>query len=355
MEFESPDPQNQPASDASPQEPTAPDHPHESKRNWIRELQEQRGALYWLGTFAIGAFIIVVFPDVKAIWAVVGLLILYAHFGRRGQKDITKFADSVYFLGFLWTLIALIHALMGEIAADRVFYAFGYALLATATGMTIRMLLLQTHITAGDHIRDVQVDLDEQLKRCSNDLEGVSKDVEHFRNTSLKETFDHLTRYLATVEDEIRQRVTQATDESLNRLQESAQRFSDGVSGLKSPFKQLDSELQQVMGSLRKLHGKQQATHDSFAKTGQVLAESASKMAELKDVFSHLATSIKDVNSQTLKFAAEEMPRLQTDFKEVQRTISDLKGYSDNIRGTVSETLQFVKEHVDANRREPRA
>jgi hypothetical protein len=58
---------------------------------------------------------------------------------------IGQLADSLYFLGFLWTLWALIDSLVfkQKTARDAVFIIFGYALVTTAAGMFLRLLLLQ--------------------------------------------------------------------------------------------------------------------------------------------------------------------------------------------------------------------
>src|SRR5947208_5230201 len=61
------------------------------------------------------------------------------------NRNTAKLADSLYFMGFLWTLYALIDSLIrqgSQITSDTVFIAFGYALVTTGMGMFLRLALI---------------------------------------------------------------------------------------------------------------------------------------------------------------------------------------------------------------------
>ena len=100
--------------------------------------------IIWLVVVVIGAIII---SSVRQIGLIRSLLpifamIFYCVYGRLiTTKNASRFADSIYFMGFLWTLYALIDALIirqgAEITDIRT--AFGYALITTGAGMFLRL------------------------------------------------------------------------------------------------------------------------------------------------------------------------------------------------------------------------
>src|SRR6266850_3621449 len=92
----------------------------------------------WVLTFALGSLFITRGDPTqpRRIVAPVVLLFIYALLGTlEKKKNPLKFADSLYFLGFLWTLVALINAILpGSLDLSLTLKAFGYALLTTAAG-----------------------------------------------------------------------------------------------------------------------------------------------------------------------------------------------------------------------------
>src|SRR5947209_11787600 len=62
---------------------------------------------------------------------------LFANSSQAYQHSIVaQLADSMYFMGFVWTLWALIDSFVLRVnTSDAIFRTFGYALVTTATGM----------------------------------------------------------------------------------------------------------------------------------------------------------------------------------------------------------------------------
>ena len=91
---------------------------------------------------------------------------------------VENFADSLYFLGFLWTLVALIRALRGqELTSQTVFPAFGYALVTTAAGMLSRLLVIQFQETIPDQLADTQRDIEADLLALRDALRGARSEL----------------------------------------------------------------------------------------------------------------------------------------------------------------------------------
>lgn len=115
---------------------------------------------------------------------------------------IGQLADSLYFLGFLWTLWALIDCFVIHqmSIAHAVFRAFGYALVTTASGMFLRLLLLQFRY--GDGAADQADHVERQLQVFTREIGYAVNALGDFRNKSdeaLAAWITSLTRSCDTV------------------------------------------------------------------------------------------------------------------------------------------------------------
>jgi hypothetical protein len=101
------------------------------------------------------------------------------------MSRIGQLADSIYFLGFLWTLWALIDSfVIHQMSfADAVFRTFGYALVTTAAGMFLRMLLLQFQFPPGAEQEDFDESAAEVLGPAV-ELERLAGEVNNLSNTT---------------------------------------------------------------------------------------------------------------------------------------------------------------------------
>jgi len=223
---------------APPPQPSPHRAPH-AGTSWTRSLAEKRLGFGWIVTFGIGALLIVRgTPDQpRRIAAPVVLLVLYALYGAiHRRKNTPKFADSLYFLGFLWTLVALIDTILpADVELGHVLKAFGYALVTTAAGMLLRSLFLQFHETASEQVVEAQDELDRQVMALGEQFRGARQELEHFR-TGLSQRLDievnGLVSSLATVRGGIEEAHSLAT--------------KAGVDGMAKAVSALDKELQGV-------------------------------------------------------------------------------------------------------------
>jgi hypothetical protein len=108
---------------------------------------------------------------------------------------IGQLADSLYFLGFLWTLWALIDCFVIHqmSIAQAVFRAFGYALVTTASGMFLRLLLLQFRY--GDGAADQTDHIERQIQIFTRELSGAVDALGAFR----RQSDEALTAWIASL------------------------------------------------------------------------------------------------------------------------------------------------------------
>lgn len=148
-------------------------------------IWEKRLATAWLVVFCVGSLLIIYFPAIQPsrLALPIGAMLLYFGYGLTvNDRHTEKFADSLYFMGFLWTLIALIGALFGgRLAAASVFRAFAYGLVTTAVGMLLRTLVLQFQHTLPDRMVQAQEDMGQAVGRFLAEIGRASEAVNRFR------------------------------------------------------------------------------------------------------------------------------------------------------------------------------
>src|SRR5215467_10446358 len=88
------------------------------------------------------------FSPTATILVLVVLLVAYAGYGYfLPKKNTVQFADSLYYMGFLWALFSLLAAFViwpaQKLTTDAVLTTFGYALVTTFCGMLLRLVVIQ--------------------------------------------------------------------------------------------------------------------------------------------------------------------------------------------------------------------
>jgi hypothetical protein len=134
-------------------------------------------AVAWMSAAVLGSIAISLVPEsTGVIRMLLPLVIMCVYVGfalTRVRFSTPKVADSVYFLGFLWTLWALIDVLVGKqgLKAAELYVAFGYALTATAAGMFLRLALLQFFRTIDDQEEEAVDSLDVHVAKLTAELQ----------------------------------------------------------------------------------------------------------------------------------------------------------------------------------------
>jgi len=154
------------------------------RARWTVFVHNKQLGFAWVVAVLLGAVLISASQqlDVKRFFAPVLIMMVYSLVvfnrgqdlfrsaeGSNSYQDalVSQLADSVYFMGFLWTLWALIDSfvLKSDTAATSIFRTFGYALVTTSCGMFTRLAILQFRYTAIDQSVGAEVSVEEKLQR----------------------------------------------------------------------------------------------------------------------------------------------------------------------------------------------
>lgn len=105
-----------------------------------------------------------------------------------------RFADSLYYLGFILTLAALFFAMTpamnggAEVTSHSIIEKFGLAIATTFTGMTLRILLIQLRPTAGDFDDDTRESMAKYVQQLNTQVSSTLESLIGFRNAILSNT-----------------------------------------------------------------------------------------------------------------------------------------------------------------------
>jgi hypothetical protein len=159
---------------------------------------------WWAAAAMGGALLISLTTGVSVIRLAlpVAVMVFYAAAAYRlPNVDVPKLADSVYFMGFLWTLWALIDTtvIKHEVSQGSIFRVFGYALVTTTIGMFLRLFLVQFHYSVDDQAAEAREELDIVVARLRTQLEASEQSLKTFASSNRLLTVSLVNRVM-TVE-----------------------------------------------------------------------------------------------------------------------------------------------------------
>ena len=279
-----------------------------------------------VGTYYGSVVINIVFP--------VGIMLYYAYTINKDTSEslsIEQKADSVYYMGFILTLVAMTASLVAldtneEFRFNVIVINFGLALATTILGLTIRIIWLQL---SSQDLADAESILKERILKRSQDLQDQTEKVigsltalsNQLSKVSepLKNNFDRLTQTMEINEGAINKlrHLDQSADsaaQSLRLIANLAERMAVSTSELKRSvdndtldkidslklsarearpkIEELDSEISTSINSIRE---SLDSLQDSIRRTDEMIAHSQANQEKNDSILKKLSTSIKNL------------------------------------------------------------
>jgi hypothetical protein len=229
--------------------------------------------------------------------------------------QVGRLADNIYFLGFLFTLWALIDAFVIQrmTIAEAVFRTFGYALVTTASGMFCRLVLLQTVYSEEETTFQSDIDLLRQVANFNNNLSSAAQALADFKTAwcqSLTASADAMNRGAKAIEtqsaalliemasfpskvaEQIQRDFESALTLHRTRLDQTASAAAEHLAQTLQPsLARLESEARTVAESAVSVH---KIVSDAAASAQQSILTSVSKLSA--SVTEATTTARKSVN-----------------------------------------------------------
>jgi len=146
------------------------------------------------------------FSQPSTMAGLIGLLIAYAAYGSfLKKKDTALFADSLYYMGFLWALFALIATFVvwpaPKLTPDAMLTTFGYALVTTFSGMLLRLVIVQFQDTGADRLVQAQETIDRRVAALTEQLHEATMEMTSFRDRAATELGGSLQDLVEALQD----------------------------------------------------------------------------------------------------------------------------------------------------------
>jgi chaperonin cofactor prefoldin len=243
------------------------------------------------------------------------LLVAYAAYGSSLRKKNTlQFADSLYYMGFLWALFALIATFVlwpaPKLTADAVLTTFGYALITTFCGMLLRLLVIQFHPTLPDRLAHAQETIDRRVAALIQQINEATTEITSFKDraaSGLSGTLHDLERSLADVHERItEQHRTMSTVMSAG-FESSLKDILDRLAAIQIPQEILTTEVAKLVATLGK-------RGEDFEKAAQRLEKSLTQAAETVTRFGDSL------------YGSEGATRVEVAVADLSRTIKERTG-----------------------------
>jgi len=314
--------------------------------------------------------------------------LVYALLGTlEKKKNPLKFADSLYFLGFLWTLVALINAILpGSLDLSLTLKAFGYALLTTAAGMLLRSVFLQFTEPLPEQALNAQEDLERQIVNVSLRFQKAKEDVDRFgvalqslqqkQIQTLVLSVEGLNQAIASAKQGAAEVGRAGAENALSGLDEHLKKAVHGFTTLNKTAGQLNdmasnattllTNIHELSGSLEKHTGSLRqeisAFGEHYRQSSSLLHaafESGSKaversMSQVASLLARQTTPAADEQASPIEALRSFSLELQTSGSAVRALKKDVDDLTGKIRDTVTgltelpRTLANVETRTEA-------
>lgn len=319
----------------------------------------------------------------------VGILLLYAWRGYEyanstgGLKTLRRarlgqLADSLYFLGFLWTLWALIDSFVIHqmSIAEAVFRAFGYALVTTALGMFLRLLLLQFAYSEEEQVRLGEQTVEEEIALFTQEVHSAVESLSAFRTrtddavatwveslnksgTDLKVAVNDVTDQTTDLKDALlkmheasAEHVDSLVGTALNQFTRRLEPSLEALNNANNNFvSQVNNSTTNLTKSLQSSTAQVQAAIDKGVKQVETAAEAGAMqmVSELANASSAIKTSleksthvIEAASSSLATTLSTQKANLESDLANLSSQIQEIHVPVDVIEKTVSQQLSAL-------------
>lgn len=188
------------------------------------------------------------------IWPVAAIALYFLIGARisRTHVNIEKFADSLYFMGFLFMLVSLFVALEQPFGGREealkstiIIKMMGTALITTIVGMSLRLVLIQFRPTVSDQEEDARANIAELIDRMQNEISGTLVAITKLRENIVND-LEELNKSLI---DQVKKNV-------FGQVQLVGQELAGSTRSIIDTSESFKHEIQEIQKELRKFRDK---------------------------------------------------------------------------------------------------
>jgi len=329
-----------------------------------------KGKAFFLGAASVGTVLIFLAEPLNSsfLFGVVGpilVMLVYIFFGLNDfveGTDSESFADSIYYLGFVLTLVSLSAALvylrnenpeLGPLVSK-----FGLALLTTIIGLSVRVALVNFKITGSNARKHAEERLSLSVERFADDVELTCDKMEILLNGTVDQvntTMATLTSVSADATNTIA-KATETNAEQINSLFTLVgDRWEAAITDLMSQLdQQVKATTESSINNLERLNDKVQAEIESFDIPEDALSSKLEPALRNLSVSVGRASNELSTNLRNLAAASGGHEKIRQQFKGLGSaleagagTLSALQEHANKLKTSYATLTEIGKELSD--------
>ncbi len=254
--------------------------------------------------------------------APMAVMVLYMYVGYyKRESDVSedKFADSCYYIGFIFTIVSIIMCLIDvpKLSPGRGMYEiamrFGTAMVSTVLGMIVRVYLVSFRKDSADAIKDVEASLLESTRAFTLQMQDTVKNLQMFQHDVIDASkasvagvqlqVEALGRNFAESLDQFYKQVAQnnqnASEEMLLEVKRATANLAEAVTtysgGMQGHLRSIETQINQFTNSVTARLESTTFPDDYFVEQMQLPLNS------LKSEALELAGSVRGVSEQVVE------------------------------------------------------
>lgn len=258
-----------------------------------------------------------------------GLLVAYAGYGYfLRKKNTLQFADSLYYMGFLWALFALIATFVvwpaPKLTTDAVLTTFGYALVTTFGGMLLRTLIIQFQATPPDRLVHAQETIDRRTAALIQQIHEATMEITSFKDRAASDlggTLHDLVRALADARERITEQQRTMTTMMSAGFESSMKDILGRLAAIQIPQEILTTEVEKFVAALGKRGDDVEEAVQRFENSLMQAAETVTQFGDSfygSEAAKRVGVAVTELSS-TIKERTDELVKMNTAF-EASRT-----------------------------------
>lgn len=274
------------------------------------------------------------FSQTYTMLGLIALLVVYAAYGYSlRKKNSLQFADSLYYMGFLWALFALIATFVvwpaPKLTADAVLTTFGYALVTTFCGMLLRLLFIQFQATLPDRLVHAQETIDRRVAALVQQINEATMEITSFRDraaSDLVAMHHDLMQSFVDVRERISEEYRTMTTMMSAGFESSLKDMLGRLAAIQIPQDILTTEVAKVVAAIEKRGEEAEEAVRRLEKSLMQTGETVTRFGDSlygSEAAKRVEVAVNDL-SGTIKERTDEFVKMNTEL-EASRTELDIQ------------------------------